>query len=94
MSEDGEGFLLETIVGKSQGESGLHGRERIREEAEKICAKQKLIVERMRERGIDLAIHGEAAPEPEKIRSESKEAIKKKKRRQTAKPSAKAKRME
>ena len=82
LCEDSDGFLLETVA-EANPEEGIPscGSARIQEAAEQICEKHRLIVERMRMRGIDLFLHGAGASAPEKIRISGETASGKRRRK-------------
>lgn len=69
MSQDSEGVIFETMVEADSETMSADRKARIEESAVKMCEKHKLIIAKMKERGIILTTEYEKRPKAEQIRT-------------------------
>lgn len=78
MSMDGEGIVFETVAETEEGgRLSADKKAKIEENANKVCEKHRMVIEKMRERGVELNIEAETKPKAERIRTVQRKAARK-----------------
>lgn len=86
MSIDGDGIVLETFTEVSQNETlSSNQKAHIEESANTICKKHLMVIEKMRERGIDFSIDCDVKPNAESMRKTTSSVLRRKKKQNTEK---------